>query len=456
MRARVIASVFGLIVVIFSFGLSLFGNAVLHVERSENPLLFWFVSFPDLVSQAYSEIFDPAAALVADPGNTVIASYNIDAANRFQEKSSVVYECEIDCDYLMLSRYDGDVKTSVIEVVAAPSFELSRRIVPDIESLQSKIDDPKNIYDRYFRDHVGTRHRIFHPLPLESGGIVIHSDGGPLMHLNECGAVSWMNQDYNFHHSTETDHQGNIWVPVEIPEFDLTDLYGGGQTPSLKNDGIALIDASNGKTLFVKSVLRILADAGLHKPILGGMSYQPDPIHLNDIQPVLFDGEHWLAGDIFMSLRAPSLILHYRPSIDKIIKVFRGEWSGQHDVDYDANRGTLTFFNNNIVVSEKGTVVDGTNEILEIDYASGKVTGLHNDLMREFDVRTIGEGLADIGESGSIMVEETNYGRILYKHRGSGVVAEYLNKASDGRVYFLNWSRLLAPHQAKGVSKPCE
>lgn len=426
------------------------------MKKSESPALFWFVSFPDLVSQAYREIFDPAAALVADPGNTVITSFNIDAANRFQNKNSVFYECALDCSHLMLSRYDGDARTSVIELVEVPSFKLLHRTVPEIESLQSKIDDPKKIYGRYFRDHIGTRHRIFHPLPLASGGLVIHSDGGPLMRLNECGAMLWMNQEYNFHHSTETDHQGNIWVPVEIPEFDLTDLYGGGQTPSLKNDGIALIDASSGKTLYVKSVLRILANAGLHKPILGGMSYHPDPIHLNDIQPVLADGKHWLAGDVFISLRAPSLILHYRPSTDKVIKVFRGEWAGQHDIDYDASRGTLTLFNNNITVSEKGTVVNGTNEVLEIDYASGKVTDLHNDLMREFDVRTIGEGLADIGEGGSIMIEETNYGRILYKHGGSGVVAEYLNKAADGRVYFLNWSRLLTRDQAEGIRKACE
>ena len=49
------------------------------------------------------------------------------------------------------------------------------------------------------------------------------------------------------------------------------------------------------------------------------MSKDNDPIHLNDIEPALTDTQHWKQGDVFLSLRHQSSIIHYRPSINKVI-----------------------------------------------------------------------------------------------------------------------------------------
>ena len=66
---------------------------------------------------------------------------------------------------------------------------------------------------------------------------------------------------------------------------------------------------------------KIFIDNGLEYLLfsVGDRYFDKDPIHLNDIQPVDFDGEYWKKGDVFLSLRHQSMVLLYRPSTNKII-----------------------------------------------------------------------------------------------------------------------------------------
>ena len=76
------------------------------------------------------------------------------------------------------------------------------------------------------------------------------------------------------------------------------------------------------------------------------IDYDNDPIHLNDIQPVNFDGEFWKKGDVFLSLRHQSMVLLYRPSTNEIIWKGTGPFFHQHDVDILDNH-RISIFNNN-------------------------------------------------------------------------------------------------------------
>ena len=49
--------------------------------------------------------------------------------------------------------------------------------------------------------------------------------------------------------------------------------------------------------------------------------YSKDPLHLNDIEPVLYDGNYMKKGDLLLSVRNISLIILYRPSNNKILKI---------------------------------------------------------------------------------------------------------------------------------------
>ena len=52
---------------------------------------------------------------------------------------------------------------------------------------------------------------------------------------------------------------------------------------------------------------------------MGDRKFTKDPIHLNDIQPVNFNGDYWEKGDVFLSLRNQSMIVLYRPSTNQIV-----------------------------------------------------------------------------------------------------------------------------------------
>ena len=76
-----------------------------------------------------------------------------------------------------------------------------------------------------------------------------------------------------------------------------------------------------------------------------------DPIHLNDIEPALFNSEYWKKGDVFISIRNQSAIIHYRPNTNKIINYITGPFAMQHDVDIISNKEISIFNSNNFFVN---------------------------------------------------------------------------------------------------------
>ena len=86
-----------------------------------------------------------------------------------------------------------------------------------------------------------------------------------------------------------------------------------------------------------------------------------DPIHVNDIEPVLHDGPYFKRGDLFISARNGSWIMHYRPATGKVIRMLEGPFYSQHDVDIESD-STLTVFNNNCLQNERPHPVQMAHE----------------------------------------------------------------------------------------------
>ena len=63
--------------------------------------------------------------------------------------------------------------------------------------------------------------------------------------------------------------------------------------------------------------------------------------------------------------------------------------------------------------------------------------------MVENNVITETQGLSDILKDGSLMVEEQNYGRILFFNSSGELEWEFINKAKNGKTYILDWSRII-------------
>tara|TARA_B110000003_G_scaffold270324_1_gene302593 strand:+ start:736 stop:2061 length:1326 start_codon:yes stop_codon:yes gene_type:complete len=356
--------------------------------------------------------------------------------------------------YLLLSKYDGDAKRSIVELVDLRSFEVKKTWRPDIDQINDLVDTSQPEFENLKRDANTKRYRIFHPFLTEDSGLIF-SGISPLVKIDKNSQLVWQNQEDEFNHSIEEDHEGNLWVPSMVYPYQIDKRYTGTEY-SFRDDAITKVSA-DGKILFQKSVSNILIENNLSGLIFNTTDplLMKDPIHLNDIQPVLTDGPHWKRGDLFLSLRHQSMILLYRPSTNEII------WKGtdhiglQHDVDIlDDHR--ISIFNNNAQIFADGERVDGSNEVVIYDFKTDSYYNYLDESLKKYDVRTITNGRGHILDSGDLFIEETIYGRLLYFNKDASLQWQYVNRAIDG-IFLLNWSRILyKPEDIKKVRKSLE
>jgi len=346
--------------------------------------------------------------------------------------------------YLLLSRYDGDSEEGIVELVDLTNFNVLHTWNPDIDKFNKsvkKVDEFKYLN----RDSNNSRYLLQQPILLKDGGLVFHHRS-PLRKIDACSNLIFQNKNDLFHHSIEIDNQGNIWVPSYIYPQSFPIKKVGRDIFAEKgylDDGIVKL-SHDGDILFEKSVSQIFIDNGLEYLIfsMGSANFRLDPIHLNDIQPVDFDGKFWNKGDVFLSLRNQSMVLLYRPTTNKIIWKGTGPFFHQHDVDI-LNDHTISIFNNNSKNFENGDVVDGHNEVIIYDFKTNEYSSYLNNSLIENDVRTITEGRSEILPNGDLLVEETNYGRTLYFNSDGSLRWTNVNRANNGKIYKIKWSRIL-------------
>jgi hypothetical protein len=152
-----------------------------------------------------------------------------------------------------------------------------------------------------------------------------------------------------------------------------------------------------------------------------------------------------------------STIVLYRPSTNKVIwKGGQGHISGQHDVDIlDDHR--ISIFNNNRRNSFDGDKLDGHNEVVIYDFKTDSYSKYLDESLEKNDVRTIWEGLSEILDNGDLFIEEQNFGRLLFINKDTSLQWQYVNRADDGKVYLVSWSRILyKPEDVKKVRKVIE
>ena len=386
---------------------------------------------------------------------------DLKAKDRFPDKSGFVGESNENEAYLLLSRYDGDIGESIVELVDLKDFSVLHSWNPDINAINEQVDLSYPEFNVLLRDKSEKRNRLYHPLLLKDGSLVFH-DSSPLRKVDFCSNLVWQNQEQRFHHSSEIDHGGNFWVPTHMYPYTIDKKYVGDQVEDYRDDAVAKI-SPDGEILFEKSVSQIFIENDMKYLLFskGIRDYDFDPIHLNDIQPVFEDGPHWKKGDVFLSLRHQSMIMHYRPSTNELLWVGTGHIYHQHDVDI-LNDHQIAIFNNNSMNLIKGDRVDGSNEVIVYDFNTGEYSSYLKDSMVEYDVRTTTEGLSEILDNGDLFVEETNYSRSLYFNADGSLRWEHVNRASDGHVYPVTWSRILyKPDDLKMIQslkdkEPCQ
>ena len=419
-----------ILVIIGVVGALLFGWAVRHYHLGGarlgqlGPVVESFAAFPATVRDV----------LVGKGGKRDLATDE----QRFEGQSGFLFNyaagSRSDLGYVLVNRYDGDVEYSVSEL-----WDLNAQEKVHVWSF-SGVDDVwkqstlETIHVNLAVDLSANRFRNAHALLTERGDVISHSFKAPIVKADNCSALSLFQDNSAYHHSIERDHKGNFWVPNHIEPKSVAI----GRDRFL-DDGIVLISPS-GEVLFEKSVVQLLDDNGLGYLIYGKGAANEDPIHLNDIQPALVDGRYWKKGDVFLSLRHQSMIVLYRPSTNQVIWYKQGPWIHQHDVDI-LNDHQISIFNNNAITQNKiDWTVRGVNNVIVYDFDTEEVSSPWQTGFEKLDLRTITEGRGDIVNN-EVIVEETNYGRLIQFMPDGSISWQFINRAENGKIYRLNWSR---------------
>ncbi len=336
--------------------------------------------------------------------------------------------------YLLLSRYDGTAHRHAIELVSMPDMTIRHRWTLDADVLLRGVS-----YVSRFSDHnnwTTRRFRQIHPYLTDDGGLIVKDHYSPLERIDPCGQPLWMIQSQVFHHSTEADADGNLWIPSLAEHHSLKRIKD-----SFREDMLTRVSPA-GKILGNISVVQLLIRNGYGGWLFANELYNDDLTHLNDIQPVLADGPYWKKGDLFVSLRNLSAIMLYRPSSDRIIWIKRGPWLSQHDVDIlDDHR--ISVYDNNVQDRGTGPYFEGSSRIMIYDFATGEVTEPLERAMDANRIRTESAGLFTALPGGLSLIEDVTDARMLIFRPDGTVATEYVNRAQDGEIYHLGWTRYI-------------
>ena len=342
---------------------------------------------------------------------------------------------------LILPRYDRDISRAVIDIIDLNNFDIIHTYKHDINQMYKLISNNDELQkNKKFLDGK-TNFLYAHPILLKDGSIISGNHYSIRFKIDFCSNLQWINDEEIFHHSQMIDHEGNIWVGGQInSKSKYIKKYS---IENYEDDSIIKL-STDGKILFKKSVTQILIENNIQLSnfaLISSLSNNSDPIHLNDIESAFNDTDYWEQGDVFLSIRHQSAIIHYRPSTNKVINYITGPFAQQHDVDIISDKEISIFNNNNFFVD------NDYSEVLIYNFETKKFRKLFNDQLQKENFKTVSEGLSHTFKDGSLLVEEQNHGRIILFNNKGKKEWEFVNKDNKGDVTYVSWSRIIEDEQ---------
>ncbi len=410
-----------------------FGHLVIKSLEHEDYSKRSFLQKASIILASIPSNFQTIFLNVKEPGNEFIKKFDVNKSKFTKYKS--IQRNEI----LLVSRFNPKKNRSIVEIIDLNTFEVLHSYEPDITKINSYTDTSREEFKNLLINNSPERYYIWNPLIDENGNLYFNSYS-PFVKIDFCSEIIWVNDEDNFHHSSNFDNDKNIWVPSSIFPFQVDKKYVGENFLYFKDDGISKI-STDGKIILQKSVSQILIENGYKHLLFGHQEFKSDPIHLNDIQPVLKDTKYFKKGDLFLSLRNLSFIILYRPSNNTIIKIISGPFSNQHDVDI-INDKQISIFNNNTINGKNDRFVEMSNQVVIYDFETNDFSYKFKDQLENLKAKTISDGLSEILEDGSLFIDLRNEGRLLMIDSSGDLEWEYFN-LYDKKSYDIWWSRII-------------
>ncbi len=345
---------------------------------------------------------------------------------------------------IIISRYDGDLQKPIIELRKLSDLSLLHSYEIDFEEIITKIElENKGELKQFFIDNNKNKFRFYHPLILNDGGVVTHLGDGPIIKLDYCGNLEWINSDNRFHHSIMNYDQKLVVPSLLYPYSKFTSKFINEF--GFYEDAISFLNYQ-GEIISEKSLIEIYFENDLLKT--NNYFNTRDYFHLNDIEPAKSTSKYWKKGDLFLSNNHTNEIVQYRPTTNKIIKIIEGPFSLQHDVDIISNK-EISIFNNNAFPNK-----NNYSNIIIYNFETNSFSKKFDKSLVENNFKTFNEGLSEILGDGSLIVEETNFGRILFFNHDGDKIWEYVNKDSKDKIFTFSWIRVIEqPEIIKSLKK---
>ncbi|MXY23763.1 MAG: hypothetical protein F4Y45_04470 [Acidobacteria bacterium] len=336
--------------------------------------------------------------------------------------------------YLLISRYDVDTDRALVELIDLDRGETVHSWQPalDLMAARARTQREHEVYER-----------LMIPYVWPDGSLTVSMHASYVAMVDRCSNVRWVVGTPPPHHSVETDADGFLWVPYGLNPPSARERYSTGLAKmSRTGEVVSLIQFED-----------VLRRNGYHSLFYAMDSVLDDPLHLNDIQPVLRDGPYWRRGDLFISLRTHSVVLLYRPSSDEVVWLQTGPWLHQHDVNIVSNHEISVFSNNVGYVDGEVQLVLDASDVFIYDFETGKTRSPWRDALADYQVRTETQGRATMIDEDTVFVEESDYGRALSLSADGELHWTYVNRGTDGEVYQLSWSRYLPADEGDRIAE---
>ena len=301
--------------------------------------------------------------------------------------------------------------------------------------------------------------RIVHSIMLPDSSLIYGLDWySGLIRIDKNSQRIWHQDSIIHHHGKNLAADSTIWACSYEKEAGKPLYYrpifktGMAAFPYLDNH-ITQIHAYSGEVLYHKSLTEILVENELTHLLVKSES-PGDPIHVNDIEPALHDGPYFCQGDLFISARNGSWIMHFRPSTGKVIRLLEGPFYSQHDVDIESD-STLTVFNNNCLQNERPTPNKWpmSDRAYEVGSFSSQVVRIHlnrpgfevldQDLWEAHEIYSFTEGEVDHLPGGGYFVEEQNSSVLWVIKEGQVRYKNVLPSHHPGYHHLANWARVM-------------
>lgn len=412
------------IAIICLFALSVFGWMSVHVSKGDKD--FGFLNEPISFMSSFFDQFKESVEEVKQLSPTYL---------------------QIWAEVNPVNRLDSDLK--VLFSYSETNFE--RAVI--IKNLKND----SIVYKWNIPEKVSRWGRLVNPYPFPNKDLVYFlTDNSGLRRIDSAGNFIWKQDQFRAHHSLEVDSEGNFWVCSKIPpKNSTTGTYKIDNRPVYYDDDyLTRVDAKSGEVLFHKSVTEILKNNGLESYLLQTNTAK-DPIHLNDIQPALKTTKYYDEGDLFISIKQSSILLHYRPATNEVLKVIEGPFSAQHDVDF-YNDSTLTIFNNNSypqwTTASKGkpneteNLVDAGNfysNIIRYELGNQEFSVIGQDVFSRKSIFTSTEGLHEFINDSTYFVEEQNTGYYWVIQNDKVIYKDVFRSQKEEHCHLPNWARII-------------